>query len=156
MVYSQLSWLNYDLIRRKAQLLPEEEITIQIAEHLLWEGLSVISISSNYRHSKHPLLTEICQTRHSAGFDLIVADVCRTKIGVEVKPKLTMNSFQNALGQAIVYLHNGDAKSAIIFAKKFHDEKTFQKVRAIMANINEPIIVRTLEAIGQHRTRQIW
>jgi archaellum biogenesis ATPase FlaH len=151
-----LSWINYEQIQRKVQLLPEEEVTIDVADHLMWEGLSVISISSSYQHSKHPLLTEICQTRHNAGFDLIVADICRTKIGVEVKRILTMNSFQNALGQAIVYLHNGDVKSAIIFARRFHNERTYQKIRDIMSKINEPIIIRTLEAIGQHRTRQIW
>jgi len=151
-----MSWINYEQVKRAVELLPEEEVTVSVAEVLAWEGLSVISISSNYKHSRHPILDEICPARHSAGFDLIVADECRQKIGVEVKTKLTMNSFQNALGQALVYLHNGDAKSAMIFGRKFHDEKTFKKIRAIMTNINEPIIIRTLEAIGLHRTRQIW
>ena len=152
-----MSWLNYEAIQRKVKLLPEEEVAVSVAEVLMCEGFLLQSISSNYKHQNHPRLNDLCQYRHPAGFDLIFIDESWNKMGVEVKPTLTMNSFQSALGQSIAYLHRDTKiKSAIIFARRFQNERTLKIVREIMGKIHEPIMIRTLQTIGQNLIKEIW
>src|SRR5688572_3249250 len=108
--------------------MSEEQAALDACFIFTYEGYWVKSITSNYKHAKHPKFKEYCEFTHPAGFDLILIDDKWKLTGVEVKKILTMDTYKSALGQAITYFNEKEYKEVIIFARKFQNEVMFNKI----------------------------
>jgi len=139
--------------------ITEETIVLQVAKVLFCEGYGIPSISSSYRFNEEQkeTLRDITKNKHGGGFDIIIINEYGIKTGVEVKTRLSLSSFQNALGQTLRYLKEEKQrfKNALIFASDFTDEKTAIEIQKIMQKVYEPITIRTLFPIGDKQIKKI-
>ena len=78
---------------------------IVVNQHLIHQGYSIISTSAFSNRNRYCLYVDeektIGQIR-SGGFDIIIFDKAKRLIGAEVKPELSWNEFQRALGAILV------------------------------------------------------
>jgi hypothetical protein len=85
---------------------------IVVNRHLVQQGYTIISTSafaSRQRYSRYVDEDKTIGQVRSAGFDVVIYNKEKQCfIGAEVKPELSWNEFQRALGQVIVHLVDPD------------------------------------------------
>ena len=110
------------------------------------DSKSAISLTALKNLDYQQEYESISDRTHFGGFDLHVLAEGWERIGIEVKGVLTMARFENALGQCISRLAQNKADKAIIYAKKYANEKTRKTIEKILIRLDlQSLSVKVLE-----------